>query len=421
MRAQLREAQQTIEAIRAGEVDSLMIGAPGQEQVYSLGSADRPYRLIVEAMSEGAATVSSRGVILNANPRLTTMTGRSASELVGSAALDLIPGAYRAAFAALMIEVSVGASARGEAELARPDGTTVPVLIAVSAFDLDGMPLRCLVLTDLTARRAAEDQLSDVNAALREAEAGVRTLNTELEARVARRTADLEQSNANLTAFTYSVAHDLRTPLRGLSGFSEILVEDYGDLLDETGRGCARRIQAASEQMGAIIDGLLRLSQVLHDDMNLGPVDLSTEVAAIADDLQASEPARRVRFGIEEGVRVTADRTLIRVVLQNLVENAWKFTSQRDMATIEFGTTAAEGPGVCCYVRDNGAGFDPAYVDKLFQPFERLHEAQKFPGTGIGLATVQRIIERHGGRAWAEGAVDRGATFYFTLDPKDTP
>ena len=206
-----------------------------------------------------------------------------------------------------------------------------------------------------------------------------------------------------------------------MSGFSEVLLEDYGDRLDETGRGYARRIQAAGEQMGAIIDALLRLSRESHADMNLGPVDLSTEVAAIADDLQASEPGRRVRFAIEDGVRVTADRALIRIVLQNLVENAWKFTSQRDGATIEFGTTPAQGAGVCCYVRDNGAGFDPAYVHKLFQPFERLHEAEEFPGTGIGLASVERIIERHGGRTWAEGAVGRGATFYFTLDPKDTP
>ena len=380
-----------------------MIGAPGQEQVYSLESADRLYRLIVEAMSEGAATVSPRGVILNANPRLTTMTGRSASELVGHTVLDLIPGAHRLAFSAL-IEVSAGDSARGEVELARPDGTTVPVLMAVSAFDLDGMLLRCLVLTDLTARRAAEDRLSDANAALREAEAEVRTLNTELEARVAQRTADLERSNKNLQAFTYAVAHDLRTPLRGLSGFSEVLLEDYSDGLDETGRGYARRIQAASEQMGRIIDDLLSLSQVSRADMNLETVDLSRDAAAIADDLQASEPCRRVRFTIEDGVRVTADRSVIHTVLENLIENAWKFTSKRDDAVIEFGTTAAAGPRVCCYVRDNGAGFDPAYVHKLFQPFQRLHDASEFPGTGIGLARVRRVIERHGGRTWAEGA-----------------
>ena len=173
--------------------------------------------------------------------------------------------------------------------------------------------------------------------------------------------------------------------------------------------------------MGALIDDLLALSQVSRADMSLGPVDLSAEVTAIAGELQAGEPGRRVRFAIQDGVWVTADRTLIRTVLQNLVENAWKYTGKRDGATIEFGATAAEDAGVCCYVRDNGAGFDPAFADKLFQPFQRLHAVTEFPGTGIGLASVRRIIERHGGRVWAEGAVGRGATFYFTLDAKETP
>ena len=167
MRAQLREAQQTIEAIRGGGIDSLMIGPPGQEQVYALVSADRPYRLIVEAMNEGAATVSPRGVILNANPRLGSMTGRSAAELVGTAVLDLIPDAHRPAFAAL-IDVGAGDSARGEVDMTGPDGMPIPVLLSVSGFDLDGMVLRCLVLTDLTAQRAAESQAAEAHEALRE-------------------------------------------------------------------------------------------------------------------------------------------------------------------------------------------------------------------------------------------------------------
>ena len=256
---------------------------------------------------------------------------------------------------------------------------------------------------------------------LSDAQAEIRTLNTELEARVEQRTAELVVANKDLEAFTYSVAHDLRSPLRALSGYSAALIEDYGDRLDETGRGFLERIQAASERMGELIDDLLTLSRVSRAEMSLGPVDLSAEVAAIAGELQAREPGRRVRFAIDDGVWVTADRTLIRTVLQNLVENAWKFTAKRDGATIEFGTTAAEGAGVCCYVRDNGAGFDPAFVGKLFQPFQRLHAVTEFPGTGIGLASVQRIIERHGGRTWAEGAVGRGATFYFTLNAKEAP
>jgi signal transduction histidine kinase len=170
--------------------------------------------------------------------------------------------------------------------------------------------------------------------------------------------------------------------------------------------------------MGTLIDDLLRLSRVSRASINLDAVDLIAEVAAIAGDLQRREPGRHVRFTIQDGVRVTADRTLIRTVVQNLLENAWKFTARRDDATIEFATTATEDGQVCCYVRDNGAGFDPAYTGKLFQPFQRLHAASDFPGTGIGLASARRIIDRHGGRTWAEGAVDQGATFYFTLTAK---
>jgi signal transduction histidine kinase len=174
--------------------------------------------------------------------------------------------------------------------------------------------------------------------------------------------------------------------------------------------------------MGALIDDLLLLSRVSRADMNLGRVNLSAEVTSIVDEMRshAPEPGRRVRFAIQEDVWVTADRPLIRSVVQNLIENAWKFTSRRSEALIEFGTTPADGALICCYVRDNGAGFDPAYVNKLFQPFQRLHTARDFPGTGIGLASVRRIVERHGGRVWAQGAIDEGATFYFTLagDPR---
>ena len=660
LREQLREAYETIEAIRGGGVDSLVIGQPGQEQVYTLASADRPYRLIVEAMSEGAATISPRGVILDVNPRLSVMTGRPGPRLTGASVLDLVPGASRPEFTRLL-NVGAGDSARGEVELTGPDGSSVPVLLAVSGFELDGILLRCLILTDLSEQRVAEDRaaqahealrqqnavleraqesmglgwwklepvregrlswssatyrifglapaefdgkletffrlvhpddaprvsaavtaalessgvalriehrivrpdgsvrwvqlsgvvesddqgarrmlgicqditdrrriedenraaaaynrslieasldplvtidpqgaITDVNSATeratgysraellgtefsgyftapdtaragyeqvfrdgtvrdyplelrhrdghttsvlynasvyrepsggvlgvfaaarditaqRAAEAEVQAINAELEARVAQRTAELERANSSLEAFSYSVAHDLRAPLRALSGYSDALLEDYGDRLEETGRGYLGRIEAASEQMASLIDDLLQLSQVSRADMNLEPVDLSAEAAAIAAALASRDPGRRVRFAIADGVRVTADRSLIRSVVQNLLENAWKFTARRDGAVIEFASTAAEDGGVCYYVRDNGAGFDPAYAGKLFKPFERLHAVTEFPGTGIGLASVARIVERHGGRVWAQGAVDRGATFYFTL------
>jgi PAS domain S-box-containing protein len=263
---------------------------------------------------------------------------------------------------------------------------------------------------DVTARKQAE----------REAVRGaveIRALNATLEQQVRQRTVHLRRANKNLAAFTYSIAHDLRTPLRAMSGYAEVLAEEYGDPLGETGRGYTERIQAAAEHMSALIDDLLQLSHVSRAEMNLQDVDLSAEVTAICGEFQARDPGRRVRVSVEDGLRVTADRDLILVVLENLLDNAWKFTARRGEATITFAATTVDGER-CYYVRDNGAGFDLAYADKLFQPFQRLHTADEFAGTGTGLATVQRIIERHGGRVWAEGAPGRGATFYFTFDAK---
>ena len=180
------------------------------------------------------------------------------------------------------------------------------------------------------------------------------------------------------------------------------------------------RIVAASEHMAALIDDLLRLSRLARAEMHLGSVDLGAEAAQIAAELQRDDPGRHARFAIQRPVQVQADRALMRMVLHNLLGNAWKFTSGRDDAPIEFGTEPAGDAPVRYYVRDNGAGFDPAYTHKLFSPFQRLHPASEFPGTGIGLAIVRLIVERHGGRVWAEGAVGNGATFYFTLDAKES-
>ena len=229
---------------------------------------------------------------------------------------------------------------------------------------------------------------------------------------------DLERANHNLETFTYSVSHDLRAPLRAMYGFSEALLDEYGQLLGEVGQGYAERIQAAGDQMTTLIDDLLRLSRILRAEMHLATVDLGAEAARITGDLQRGSE-RSVRFVVQRPVEVTADHALIRTVLQNLLENAWKFTSRRDNATIEFGATPAADAAVSCYVRDNGVGFDGAYADQLFQPFRRLHSTGDFPGTGVGLASVRQIVERHGGRVWAEGAVDEGATFHFTLGAGD--
>lgn len=239
--------------------------------------------------------------------------------------------------------------------------------------------------------------------------------------RVRERTAQLEAANKELEAFAYSVSHDLRAPLRSLDGFSTALLSRYHDQLDEQGRHYLERIQAASQRMGELIQDLLDLSRVSRREMSRQTVDLSALAREIAAELQAQAPQRQAEFRIANGLTAEGDPSLLRVALENLLGNAWKFTVQREQAVIEFGKMEVEGEPpfspLIFFVRDNGVGFDMTYADKLFAPFQRLHSQREFPGTGIGLATVQRIIARHGGRVWAEAAPDRGATFYFTLSP----
>ncbi len=228
------------------------------------------------------------------------------------------------------------------------------------------------------------------------------------------RTRELETANKELESFAYSVSHDLRVPLRGMDGFSKVLLEDYQDHLDEQGKNYLNRIRAGSQQMARLIDDLLNLSRLTRKQMNPESVSLSAMAQEIVTELQEEEPRRQVEFTIAPDIVARGDSQLLHVALQNLLDNAWKFTSQRQQGRIEFGTEEVEGE-TACYVRDNGAGFDMAYADNLFGAFQRLHKDSEFPGTGIGLATVQRVVHRHGGRVWAEGVVGEGATFYFTL------
>jgi signal transduction histidine kinase len=263
------------------------------------------------------------------------------------------------------------------------------------------------ILDDFEAEKSkvelANQQLEKEIAERQRVETQIQGVNTELLA-----------ANKELEAFSYSVSHDLRAPLRGIDGFSLALLEDYADKLDEDGRDYLHRVRAATQRMGILIDDLLDLARVTRTEMRLENADLGVIARSVAEELQKTQPERRAEFRIAADLEAFVDSHLIRITLENLLGNAWKFTSKRESACIEFGKTHCDGR-LTYYVRDDGAGFDPAYADRLFGAFQRLHDKNDFPGTGVGLATVQRIIHRHGGRIWAESAVQRGATFYFTL------
>ncbi|MFA6401210.1 MAG: PAS domain S-box protein [Salinivirgaceae bacterium] len=239
-------------------------------------------------------------------------------------------------------------------------------------------------------------------------------LNQELEQRVANRTAQLEAANKELEAFSYSVSHDLRAPLRGIDGFSLALIEDYRDKIDEQGKDYLQRVRAATQRMAQLIDDMLNLSRVSRVEMNYQEVNLSQLAREIADNHRVMQPERNIDLIIKDGITIRGDGRLLRIALENLIDNAWKFTSNHEIARIEFGTELHEGV-TTYFVRDDGAGFNMNHAQKLFGAFQRLHTVNEFPGTGVGLATVQRIIHRHGGRLWAEGEVEKGATFYFTI------
>lgn len=258
------------------------------------------------------------------------------------------------------------------------------------------------------------ERLQKRQAEVEQAHQQISSLNQELERRVEERTVQLEAANKELASFSYSVSHDLRSPLRGIDGFCQALEEDYGDKLDDTGREHLARVRSAAHRMSELIDDLLKLARVTRTEMRRQTMDLSALVQTIASELQQREPQRQVQWEIADGLSIEGDPQLVRVALENLVGNAWKFTSKRADARIEFGRLERAGQQVF-YVRDNGAGFDMAFGAKLFAAFQRLHTLAEFEGTGIGLATVQRIIHRHGGRVWADAEVDKGATFYFIL------
>jgi PAS domain S-box-containing protein len=365
--------------------------------------AEEKFRTLLESAGDAILLVDDRGSITLANTLAARWFGYEHGELVGLPVESLIPESQRDAHREHRRRytaqphtrpMGTGLELRGR----RRDGTEFPVEISLSPLSTADGAQVTVIVRDITERSIATRRIRDLNEHL------------------TRRSQELEAVNGELEAFSYTVSHDLRAPLRSIDGFSRALLEDCLDRLDGQGQDYLQRVRAAAQRMAELIDDVLALSRVTRSEMRVQPVDLSALAADVLAELRQSHPERQVQTTVTPGLSATGDPRLLRILLANLLSNAWKFTARTAQARIEFGADPWTGAPQRFFVRDNGAGFDMAYADKLFVAFQRLHTPAEFPGSGIGLATVQRILHRHGGRAWATGAPGAGATFSFTLD-----
>jgi PAS domain S-box-containing protein len=564
LRARLEEAEETLRAIRHGEVDALVVSGPEGDRVFTLKGADHTYRVLVETINEGAATIAADGKIIYANRRLAEMLKMPLEIVINSTIGDYVEPADRELFEALFSEGKQGAI-QGEVRLQAADGALVPAFLSLSSMELETLPdMVCLAATDLTEQKrqeeiVAEGRLSraileqvehaivvcDAHGVIRQASRATQELlegnpllrnfkeafplsvmtrsavgrpfgevfslapvlrgkiyrgveatykrldgqefhllmdagplygeneviqgcivsltditerqrqeeerkkllseqqalteeltvtNEELATQAEELTVQkdelerlntdlrskqhlLEEANQEMEAFSYSVSHDLKTPLRAIEGFARMLKGEHADRLDAEGLRLIKVIRDNTKLMSALIDDLLALSRLGRMQIKKSVVNLGAMTSQLFDLLQSQAPDRGLRLKLGDLPPALGDQSLLYQVMTNLLSNAFKFTSGREIALIEVNGRT-EGKENIYYVKDNGAGFDERYAASLFRPFQRLHSREEFEGTGVGLATVKRIIQRHGGRVWAEGKVSEGATFYFAL-PKN--
>jgi PAS domain S-box-containing protein len=390
-----------LSALRSASTQAIAATRDAEAREDALRTSELRFRGLLDAAPDAMIIVDSAGRIVLTNRQAKALFGYEPEELLGQPIEILVPAGYRGGHVPqrdrFMAEPRTRPMGAGLSLAARrKDGTEVPVEISLSPVTTRQGLLVTAAVRDVTDRKRTEAQIAALNADLQQ------------------RVLELTAVNRELEAFSYSVSHDLRAPLRSIDGFSQALLEEYQEVIDDQGRDYLRRVRAAATRMGELIDDLLNLSRVTRREMRHERVDLSAAARAAADQIERARLYRPVEFVVADDLVASGDPHLLRIVLDNLLGNAWKFSSKAERPRVEFGVTTVEGERAF-FVRDNGVGFAMAHAGKLFGAFQRLHGMHEFPGTGIGLATVQRIVTRHGGRVWAEAAPGQGATFYFTL------